>query len=263
MEIYRNKFPFKIGTTSYILEVAEDNLMTNIRFLKDRFDVIQLLFMGREYLQEIMSPSIIRELASLRKESGVSFTVHLPADLDMLNPSEESLHRSIDVIERIIHETGPLSVDGYVLHVDRFVEGAANAGTDSGSRQVFRSAIDGITFRLGKNAEKIFIENTFYDLTFFKDMLLDGPCKICMDAGHLFFFNQDYDSFVDIFREKIRQIHLHGFREGKDHRAVSKLRDSSLKKIVKFQEEFHVPLILEVFNLDDLRGSVNHLKSFY
>jgi sugar phosphate isomerase/epimerase len=263
MEAYKDTFPFKLGTTSYILPVKEDNLLTNIRFLRDRFDLIQLLFMGREYLHEIMSPSIIKDLKAIRDESRVSFTVHLPADLDLLNSSEDKINASIDVIEHIMAETGPLNIEGYVLHVDRFVEGSARADLDQREYHNFRTTLDSISMRMGGEAKNIYIENTTYDLVYFKDILLASPFPICMDAGHLFFFGQDYDTFINIFSSRIRQIHLHGYRDGKDHKAITELEGSALHKIIDFQVNYSCPMILEVFNLDDLVQSAEYLKSFY
>jgi len=263
MKAYKDKFPFKLGTTSYILPEKEDNLLTNVRFLRDRFDLIQLLFMGREYLHEIMSPSIIKDLKAIRDESRVSYTVHLPADLDILNPSDDFFHRSIGVIERIVAETGPLGIEGYVLHVDRFVKGSARVELSHSEKHNFETALNRISVRMGVDAQKIYIENTTYDLVYFKDILLASPFPICMDAGHLFFFGQDYDVFINAFSSRIRQIHLHGNRDGKDHKAITELEEWELDKIIEFQENYSCPLILEVFNLDDLVQSAEYLKSFY
>jgi hypothetical protein len=263
MESYKNKFPFKLGTTSYILPVKEDSLSANVRFLKDRVDLVQLLFMGREYLGEIMSPSIIVDLKTMREESGVSYTVHLPADLDLLNPSEEKIGKSVDVIENIMAETVPLNIEGYILHVDRFLNGAARADLDPGGYRNFRTALDIISGRMGADAKKIYIENTTYELLYFKDIILTSPFPVCMDAGHLFFLNQDFGLFVEAFGQRTGQIHLHGFIGGKDHKAVDTLQRGAVNKIVGFQKSYSCPLILEVFNLEDLERSASYFKSFY
>ncbi|OHD69784.1 MAG: hypothetical protein A2W19_09405 [Spirochaetes bacterium RBG_16_49_21] len=263
MEAFKNKFPFKLGATSYVLSEEEDNLMANIRFVMERFDMIQLLFMGRDYLHEVMSPPIIRELEAARGKSGVLYTVHLPADLDLLNPEEERVRGSIGVIERIIAETRPLDIQGYILHLDRFLDGFGRVDLTGAACRVFQSSLDMLADRLGGDARNIYIENTTYDLTYFKDIIVDRPFPICMDAGHLFFFNQDYEGFIKIFGRRIRQIHLHGFRDGKDHAAVSELKDAEMSKIVTFQRKFSCPLLLEVFNLDDLEKSAEHLVKHF
>ncbi len=52
MKDYRNIFPFKIGTSSFVLHVKKDNIIRNIEFLKDSFDKIQLLLFGKDYLDD-------------------------------------------------------------------------------------------------------------------------------------------------------------------------------------------------------------------
>ncbi len=263
MEGYKNRFPFKLGTTSYILPVKEDNLSANVKFLKDRFDLIQLLFMGREYLGEIMSPPIISDLRKMREESGVTYTVHLPADLDLLNSQKDAFEASVDVIENIMERTMSLNIEGYVLHVDRFVNGIARAGLDEEEHRNFSQALKSISKRIGGEAKKIYIENTTYDLLYFKDPVLESPFPVCMDAGHLFFLNQDFDQFVKSFGPRVGQIHLHGHINGRDHKAIDTLGSGAVDKIVGFQKRYSCPMILEVFNLEDLSRSAAHLASYY
>jgi sugar phosphate isomerase/epimerase len=263
MDTFKNKFPFKLGTTSYILSEKEDNLMANIRFLMGRFDMIQLLFMGRDHLHEVMSPYIIKRLEEARGKSGVLLTVHLPADLDLLNPDADAARGSIGVIERIISSTRSLDVRGYVLHVDRFINGSGRADPGEGGVLTFRSLLEMLADRLGGDSNNVYIENTTYDLVPFREAMAGLPFPVCMDAGHLFFFKQDYEGFIDAFGGRVMQIHLHGFRNGKDHAAVSELGHQEMIRIVDFQTKSPRPMILEVFNRDDLEKSARHLEKYF
>jgi sugar phosphate isomerase/epimerase len=263
METFKNKFPFKLGTTSYVLSEREDNLMANVRFLMDRFDMIQLLFMGRNHLHEVMSPSIIRRLGQAREKSGVLFTVHLPADLDLLNPDADTVRGSVGVIERIISSTRSLDVWGYVLHVDRFINGSGRADPGEKGLATFRASLEVLADGLGSDSGNVYIENTTYDLIPFKETMAGLPFPVCMDAGHLFFLGQDYEGFTDAFGGMVMQIHLHGFRNGKDHVAVSELEPRAMARIVDFQRRSPRPMILEVFNRDDLEKSARHLERYF
>lgn len=263
MKSYKKKFPFKIGTTSYILPVKDDSLVSNVSFLKDSFDSVQLLFFGREYLEEVMSRRIIRDLVAIKAESGLSYTVHLPSDLELLDPSEEGFRSSLDVIERIIAETAPLDVEGYALHVDRLEHGSPIVELDGKNSELFQRALEAITGRLGRAAENILIENTAYDLTYFGGIIMRNLCRVCLDAGHLSLYNHDFERFVQIFGPRIGQVHLHGIEGGRDHQALNGFDAATGGSISRFLHGFTGSVIIEVYNLHDLVKSTEYITRVF
>ena len=114
---YKNTFPFKIGTVSYIFPVKKDNLVTNVRRLEGSFNKIQLLYYGKDYLVDVISPAIIDELCRIKANSDIEFTVHMPIDLNLLDGKDEQ-DESIDIVLNIINETSILNVQEYILHID-------------------------------------------------------------------------------------------------------------------------------------------------
>lgn len=259
MKSYKKRFPFAIGSPSYILPVEDDNLLANVRFLKDRVDMVQLLYFGKDHLDEVMSPRIISELEKIRKESGLSYTVHLPVDLDLLNSSRELVQRSVYVIERIVSETERLSVDGFVLHVDSLDGGKPGVDLSEDSYLLFREALTLINKRLGEHSKGLFIENTNYDLLYFKDIINDSPFGVCMDVGHLFCQGRGISDYFSAFRSRIGQIHIHGVRDGKDHKSLAALDRTIFKNIMQSIMGISVPFIVEVYNFDDLASSLKVL----
>lgn len=262
MVSYKNRFPFKIGTTSYILPVKEDSVVANVVYLKDSFDLVQLLFFGREYLDEVMSPRIIRDLKTVQDESGLRFTVHLPSDLELLNPSAASMEESIGVIEKIMAETEELNVDGYVIHVDRLVRGSPSVGLDREHFNLFHRALDTMSAKLANSARNILIENTNYDLTFFSSLIIRSRCSVCMDAGHITLYGHDYGRFIEVFHQKIRQVHLHGVSGGRDHQALTGLDVVSAGLFNSFLKDYTGSVIIEVYNLKDLVKSGEYMERF-
>lgn len=259
LKSYKNLFPFPVGSPSYVLPVPEDNLLANVRFLKDRFDLVQLLYFGRNYLDEVMSPRIVRELRAVREESGVMFTVHLPADLGLLN-RHGSREDALGVIERVMDATASLAVRGYVLHLDVFDACMKLPAPGAGERGAFGESLAAISARLGERADRIYIENTGYDLALFGDLVLESPFPVCMDAGHLFFNGHDPDAFVRLFGPRVRQVHLHGHGGGRDHRPVSTLGPEAVKKVMDFASAGRVPLIAEVYSEEDLAASLEFME---
>ncbi len=261
MKSYRNLFPFRIGTTSFILPVKEENLLSNARFLRDIFDIVQLLFFGREYLEEILNPSVMTGLRLLREESGLSFTVHLPSDLELLDPSPGSLGASIDVIERVMEETEGMGITGYVLHVDRLHHGVPRVTCDTETIELFHGAMDAIGERLGDRAAGILIENTTYDLAGFASPVLEGPCGVCMDLGHLLLHDHDPGRFLDAFGARVGEVHLHGVEGGRNHRALVRLDQGPEALVAGFLNGGDAPVILEVYNLVDLVKTATCLEA--
>jgi sugar phosphate isomerase/epimerase len=257
---YKNRFPFSLGTTSFILPVKEDSLAANVRFLKDSFDFVQLLFFGRNYLDEVMSPRIIGTLKALREETGLRYTIHLPADLELLSPSEDSMNDSIGVIERIMAETERLDIDGYVLHVDALEHGSPRVELSRDQLLLFQRSLEAMAGRIGQAAGNILIENTSYDLTYFSGIIMRSPCQICMDAGHFVLHHHDAGRYIELFNSRIRQVHLHGVSGGRDHRALADLDTLSGRSVSLFLKKFAGPVIIEVYNLNDLIKSAEFLE---
>jgi len=263
MVSYKNRFPFKIGTTSFILPVKDESVVANVVYLKDSFDLVQLLFFGKEYLDEVMSTRIIRDLKAIKDESGLRFTVHLPSDLELLKPSDDHMEESLGIIEKIMMETEILDVDGYVLHVDKLVKGSPGVELDREHFNLFHKALDAISVRLGNSANNILIENTSYDLTFFSSLIVRSKCSVCMDAGHISLYNHDYGRFIEVFHRKIRQVHLHGVSNGRDHQALTGLDVVAAGLFGHFLKEYTGSVIIEVYNLKDLVKSGEYIERFF
>ena len=259
MKSYRHIFPFPVGCPSYILPVRENNLLANVRFLKDRFDLVQLLYFGRDYLDEVMSPRIISELLAVREDSGLSYTAHLPSDLGLLNPPGPHAD-ALDVIERVMDATAPLAVEGYVLHLDLFDACVKPPAPGAGQRGSFGAALAALAARLGERASSVYIENIGYDLAPFGDLLMASPFPVCMDAGHLAHYGHDFAAFMGTFAARVRQVHLHGVAGGRDHRPVPGLEPGYVKRVMDFARGNGVPLIVEVYGEEDLAASMAYLE---
>jgi sugar phosphate isomerase/epimerase len=263
MKSYNKRFPFKIGTTSFILPVKEDSIVSNVRFLKNSFDMVQLLFFGREYLDEVMSRQIIQDLGALREGGGLAYTIHMPSDLELLDPSEAALRRSLDVIDRIMTETASLNVEGYVLHVDRLERGVPRVELDSEHSELFQRALEAMTVRLGEAAENICIENTTYDMTYFSGILMRNRFNVCMDAGHISLHNHDFCRFIEVYGPRVRQVHLHGVAGGRDHQALTGLDAVAERCISQLLSGFTGSVIIEVYNLHDLITSAEFISGAF
>jgi len=260
MENYKNVFPFKLGTTSYILHKKNNNLLSNVTYLKDYFEVIQLLFFGKEYLDEVMSHNTLQQLHEIGQKSAVSYIIHLPLDLKLLDPRGRKVVESLNVTEKIIRETKFLDVYKYILHIDGCINLAYQTALNS--RQTyfrFDSVLKDLAKRLENNTSKIAIENTDYDLTFYSDIIKKYGYSICMDIGHILRFNFDLEQFIKAFYNRIAVIHLHGCKNNKDHMSLKVIDTGMLTEIAQYVQNYNHALIIEVFNKRDLKDSLKRL----
>jgi sugar phosphate isomerase/epimerase len=260
MKHYKNILPFALGTTSYILHTAKDNLLANVTYLKDYFEIIQLLFFGKEYLPEVMSPDILRRLSELRQKNAVSYIIHLPLDLGLLSIRGRTRETAYTIIQTIINKTAFLDVHTYILHVD----GSAYSGctTPAAGRRIdarLGDVLKGLAARLKDNTSKIAVENTGYDLTRCAGIIKEYAYSVCMDVGHLMRYKHDLERFIDEFSLRIRVIHLHGLRNNRDHRSLKTLESGILERIIRFTQDHKPAIIIEVFNKRDLKSSLKYV----
>ncbi len=253
MKDYRNQFPFLIGTTSFILKQSEDNLIVNVEYLKDHFDKLQLLFFGKNFLNEVASPPILKKLYQLKQGSPIQYAVHLPIDMYLMDCEFFSLENNIDAIEHIIEITRPLDINEFILHIE-------HAKPVPNDRERFRNILERLSVRLGSFNSNIFLENTYYDLTGVKDIIFKSPHPICMDLGHLFINNLDPINFISSFNDRIHEVHLHGCAGGKDHISLRLSDKVYIEKVIKYLKTYKHSVILEVFNETDLMESMEYLE---
>ncbi|MGA2142723.1 MAG: cobamide remodeling phosphodiesterase CbiR [Brevinematales bacterium] len=263
MKDYRNRYPFRIGTTSYILHQApdeeEDSLTANVKYLKDSFDKIQLLLFGKDYLDDVAPPAVIENLFFIKELIPLIYTVHLPIDLFLLDGGMSGLENSIGLIGKIMEMTETLNIEEYILHIDHGPAGnSANGPCDC---ERYGIILEKLSERLGDKAAQIYIENTRCDLSKYKDIILKSSHPVCMDLGHLYINGFDTGSFILNFRDRIREVHMHGCSKGKDHISLLQSDREYLDSpiIMEFLRSFKHSVIMEVFNEKDLAESMEYL----
>src|SRR4030042_6708698 len=244
MKDYRYIFPFKIGASSFILHVKKDNIIRNIEFLKNSFDKIQLLLFGKDYLDDFFEASILNNLIRIKNENPVDYSIHLPIDLDLLNGSEIKRDKSLEIIFNIMEKTKALDIKEFILHIDRNGE---KVELNKSNLELFDDVCKKINAKM-QNTSSIFIENTSYDLTYFKDIILKYNYSICLDIGHLIICDLDINKFIDVFKNKINEIHIHGVKNNKDHKPLNKLDKNILRIIINYLKNYNNSVIIEVFN---------------
>jgi sugar phosphate isomerase/epimerase len=245
-------FPFRIGTTSYILP---DDILPNVRFLADRVQDVELvLFEVEEGGGNLLSASVVDELRSIALAGDLTYTVHLPLDL-RLSARGSARHASLIKAERVFRRTRALGPWAYVLHLD-----GTHAGTDPRWGKQAAEALE-IVAAWVDSPRKLAVENLEgYPLEMIEPVLDLVPVARCVDVGHLWLDGHDAIRYLSRNLENTRVVHMHGIAE-RDHQSLVHVPRQKLEAVIRYltAEGFDGVLTIEVFNQSDLESSLGRL----
>ncbi len=252
--------PFYSGTTSYLYPFETDNLTRNVELISEAVDVIQLLFFGKNYLDELITEQNLKTLHKIQKEKNLKYCVHLPTDFDLLNPVQDNLEETLNGIQKILKACKDLKVDYWILHIDRcenftYPEIVWNEKT----RQCFSRTLRSIS-ALFENPKRLCIENTACSLECVQKEIEEANVSVCCDTGHLMRQGEAFEHMFTIFRDRTPVIHIHGVQNGKDHISLPSCPPADLEALKQFLNRYQGTVILEVFNEKDFIDSALWMK---
>ncbi len=222
-----------------------------MRHLAGQVDDIELvLFEVDDYGTNLPDATTIAELQTIARDYDLSYTVHLPIDLDWRDA------RSFEKIFRALDATRALDPFAYILHLDgRMLLGKPESKTVMQWQNETGRALDQLTTHV--EPAQLCIENLErWQPEFFAPIVAQKNLARCIDVGHL--WKQARDPLPHL-REHIAQtrvIHLHGIN-GRDHQSLIWQARDEVARVLDFlaRAEFAGVLTLEVFNLDDFLSS--------
>lgn len=244
---------FRIGTTSYIKPA---DILPNVRYLAGRIQDVELvLFEVDDGGNNLPSAQVVEELVSIARGHDLSFTVHLPLDLQM-GAQGAARHRSLEKAQAVIERTRPLRPWAYVLHLD-------GAGIDE-----YLSWVDQAVQSLDQTAawagapELLAVENLEgYPLDTLDPVLEQVEASRCVDVGHLWLDGHDPLPFLRRHLDRTRVIHLHGIGS-RDHQSLAHVEPGELRRVFNMldQEQYGGVVTLEVFGEQDFNESMAVLE---
>lgn len=257
----RGRYPFAVGTTSYIFDEPQDNIVFNIQQMQGAVDFVQLCLFGKEYIDDFLSPRVLDALECAAGEKGLDCVVHLPMDYTLIEADEAALNRCLNHIEAIMARLGEIPVAAYILHIDNYrFEAALPLAITSETVERFGRVIDSIESRFQTLASRIHIENTAYDLTAMAAALNGSRLGVCMDVGHLIVEGLSMAHFIETYGPRIGSVHIHGVDDGRDHRALTFLTENQKRSVIDFLRTFRGLTVIEVFSANDLVPSMRWLE---
>lgn len=261
---------FRLGTTSFIYP---DHILPNVRRIGIFFDEIELLMFESEPRDVLPSQRDIRELVRLSGDLNLTYNVHLPTDIHLAAPSAPARQQAADRIARVMDLCEPLDATTHTLHLETGGDDGSNgSGCDSSERVTDEwtgRAMDGLDrlVPLLPRPDLISLETLDYPPKRLLPFLERYELNVCIDAGHHFKYGYDLAASLDLFKERVPLIHLHGFGKTKkgvrDHTGLDRLDPVLFEQTVGLLAGFHGTVSLEVFNRDDLNRSLGVLSKAF
>ncbi len=261
MEItsYKQAYPFRIGTTSYIYP---DGFVPNARKLAPFLDEIELLLFESASVESLPTPREVKELAKIAAANELRYNIHLPTDLYLGSENRATRLHSVDTLKKVLDLTAPLCPTSSTLHLILDPSAGKNRGA---LRKWQRRVSDSLTRLLqnGLDAGRLSIETLDYPFARVEDIVATHGLSVCLDLGHLIRYGYDIQEAFHKHAEKTEVIHLHGVRNGQDHLSLDELSGPCLEPIVRFLRTYRNTLSIEVFSLKNLVRSLQFLNRLW
>ena len=251
---YKNFYPFKIGTTSFIYP---DLYVPNVKMLGPFVDEIELLLFESAPVASLLSKAVINDLKHLSQELQVSYNIHLPTDISISDPAPVRQDQAVDTLVSIIERVALLSPSSHTLHVPY--------PTDVNDDDHLRKLQDAVYRNLEKNffsgvpADKIAIETLDYPFEIIENIIMDLNLSVCMDIGHLIVHGYNIQTIFNKHSRGISIIHLHGVENDKDHLPLNLLPEFNIEPVIGTLKKFTGTVSLEVFRFEHLNASLDYL----
>ena len=256
----KNRFPFRLGTTSYIIPA---DLLPNVAFLADKVDDIELvLFESHEY-SNLPDAATLRKLKEMADRCDLTYTVHLPLDTWMGHKEESVRRQSVDKCLRVIERMAPISPFAYVVHFHADQRGARPSPEMERWIEGHRQSVEMLL--RGVDARDLCVEVLDYPYDLIDGIVSDYGLSVCLDIGHLLLYGYDPEEYLDRHLSRARVLHLHGIEDGQDHRSIAKVPAGLLATLIERlgngQNQTRV-VTMEIFEENALAQSLDVLSRY-
>lgn len=255
------KYPFRLGTTSYILA---DELLPNVEYLAGKVQDVELvLFDVDGGPSNLPTPAQTAALRRLADNQDLTFSVHLPLDLHM-GASGSPQHISLEKARRVIECTRELNPWAFVAHLDgrEVLPSGTSAQAILEWQDQAVQALELVAEWIG-DAQRLAVENLEgYPLEFHAAVLERTAVSRTVDIGHLWLDGHDPLPYFRAALPRTRVVHIHGIGE-RDHSSLAHVPPQDLATVFAeiIASNFNGILTIEVFGQADFSTSMQALES--
>lgn len=220
-------------------------------------DDIEIVLYESDSTCALPSPETIRQLQALASAHDLTYTVHFPIDRQLGSPDRTERMNHQEQILRIIELTRPLKPFASILHLEGIAP-TADAAAIKAWQGIISTMLPAITDRV-ENPAQICLENLAYPFAWCDVFLERFGLGACLDTGHLELGGGDVAAHFQRYADRISVIHLHGVKDGRDHRPLTALPADRLSRFLNSIDKFTGVLTLELFEFEAVRLSLNCL----
>lgn len=247
--------PFRIGTTSYIYP---DDILPNVHKLKDKVNDIELVLFEAGNDGNIPTPKNLKELKRLSNKWDLTYTLHLPLDIELGSGVVGKRKDSVENVRVLIERLSVLNPHSYILHLNLSKQTEENIKLWQGWISQSLKEIINCQSTVPQN---IAIENLSYPFSYIDTLISENGFSICVDIGHLITMGVDPLKHLKKYFSMTRVIHFHGVNGNKDHTSLKYLDAVLIRRIIRFLKDNNYcgVLTLEVFSQTDFEESMDAL----
>jgi sugar phosphate isomerase/epimerase len=251
----KQPFPFRLGTTSFILR---DDIVPNVHYLKDKVDHIELLVFETDEQSSYPSSETVAELNAVAADHDLTYTVHLPIGIKLGSPDEARRRKDVEAVLRAIEATAPLNPLAWDLHLEE------NVGIPTGEdwQEACLRSLNELKAS-GANPARIGIENLEFDYAPILPLLDETGFATTLDIGHVWYCGFDEAFYLEHYLPRAVSFHMHGFNEERDHKSLHFIPPERIKRffnaIAARPDAELLPVSIEVFGEKHLTPSLEAL----
>lgn len=248
MQQLKDRFPWRFGATSYVIPA---DILPNVELVAGLVDDVQLLFFESSANAQLPRQVPVLELREIAAEHELTYTVHLPTDIALGHHDRAVRQQGIDEIERLVALLDPLAPLAFDLHLPQVAGMAHDAWLDCVGR-----SLAALAARLGSAARQIAIENIDYPFGHVAGLVTAHGFSVCLDLGHVLYYQHHWPAAL-ASAPRALHLHLHGMREGRDHRPLDHDQAGQLVELghLLWAGGFGGVITLEVYQYEYLRRS--------
>lgn len=255
MQVVRHRYPFRLGTTSFILPAG---YVTNVQSLAPFVDEIELLLF-ESAPDAWPTRDEIHRLSHLARELDLTYNVHLPLDIELGAVQRKSRDDAVAGLTHLLERVAPLCAVTNTLHLACPSRRLTPEELGTWQECTFES-LTALLSCTHLPARRFSIETLDYPPRWFAPQVNTLDLSVCLDIGHVVRYGFDLAQTVADFHDRITILHLHGVEAEKDHRSLTHLPLPARGVILPFLRDFSGSVSLEVFAMDLLQDSLSALK---
>lgn len=246
---------WRLGSTSY---VHPDDILPNVEVLAGQVEDVELVLFESPEFANLPSPATVDRLAAIARANGMTYSIHLPIDRDLGSPDPGVRRAFTAQAIRILDLLAPLPAPTVILHFQGVEADVPPTRVRQWQDDISRELE--VLLASGADPRRLCVENLRNPFEWNEPLVERFGLSVCVDVGHLWLQGRDAASHFRRHAHRVRAIHLHGERDGKDHISIAGCDQARLRAFINAITDYDGLVSLEVFSFADTASSIETLK---